>query len=103
VAVLEGVDGSEGIAIGPGAKWELPEGSESYLLDLLAGGGIQLHFDYVDAYYRQTADHSTPASAEIRGQCGCLGGANPQGEEGIGGWAPRVPSIRVRWSPRRAD
>jgi hypothetical protein len=37
IAVLENVDGSEGIAVGPGAKWELPEGAKAYLLDLLAG------------------------------------------------------------------
>ncbi len=43
VAVLENVDGSEGIAVGPGAKWELPEGAKAYLLDLLSGGGVGLH------------------------------------------------------------
>ena len=64
VAVLEGVDGSEGIAIGPGAKWELPEGSRAYLLDLLAGGGIRLHIDYVELLYRAMHDLSeTPRTA----------------------------------------
>src|SRR4051812_44850717 len=29
IAVLENVDGSEGITVGPGAKWELPEGSKA--------------------------------------------------------------------------
>lgn len=37
IAVLENVDGSEGISVGPGAKWELPEGAKAYLLDLLQG------------------------------------------------------------------
>jgi len=32
IAVLENVDGSEGITVGPGAKWELPEGARAYLL-----------------------------------------------------------------------
>ncbi len=48
IAVLENVDGSEGITVGPGAKWELPEGSKAYLLDLLASGGVRLHIDYVE-------------------------------------------------------
>ena len=64
VAVLEGVDGSEGIAIGPGAKWELPEGAKAYLLDLLAGGGIRLHIEYIDLLYRALHDLSeTPRTA----------------------------------------
>jgi hypothetical protein len=48
IAVLENVDGSDGIAVGPGAKWELPEGAKAYLLDLLAGNGVRLHVEYVD-------------------------------------------------------
>jgi hypothetical protein len=47
IAVLENVDGSDGIAVGPGAKWELPEGAKAYLLDLLQGGGVGLHIDYI--------------------------------------------------------
>src|SRR5215203_563782 len=52
IAVLENVDGSDGISVGPGAKWELPEGSKAYLLDLLAGGGVGLHVDYINLLYR---------------------------------------------------
>ncbi len=48
IAVLENVDGSEGISVGPGAKWELPEGARAYLLDLLGGGGVGLHVQYVE-------------------------------------------------------
>src|SRR5215218_4234375 len=48
IAVLENVDGSDGITVGPGAKWELPEGSKAYLLDLLAGNGVSLHIQYID-------------------------------------------------------
>jgi hypothetical protein len=64
IAVLENVDGSEGIAVGPGAKWELPEGARAYLLDLLSGGGVGLHVDYVNVLYRALHDLSeTPRTA----------------------------------------
>jgi hypothetical protein len=64
IAVLENVDGSEGIAVGPGAKWELPEGAKAYLLDLLGGGGVGLHIDYVNLLYRALHDLSeTPRTA----------------------------------------
>ena len=64
IAVLENVDGSEGIAVGPGAKWELPEGAKAYLLDLLGGGGVGLHVQYVDLLYRALHDLSeTPRTA----------------------------------------
>jgi hypothetical protein len=64
IAVLENVDGSEGITVGPGAKWELPEGAKAYLLDLLSGGGVSLHVDYVQLLYRALHDLSeTPRTA----------------------------------------
>lgn len=64
IAVLENVDGSEGITVGPGAKWELPEGAKAYLLDLLSGGGVGLHVQYVDLLYRALHDLSeTPRTA----------------------------------------
>ena len=52
IAVLENVDGSEGVTVGPGAKWELPEGSRAYLLDLLGNGGVSLHIDYISQLFR---------------------------------------------------
>jgi hypothetical protein len=64
VTVLENVDGSDGIVLGPGAKWEMPEGSKAYLLDLLQGGGVRLHIDYIDEL--RTALHDlaeTPRTA----------------------------------------
>ena len=64
IAVLENVDGSEGIAVGPGAKWELPEGARAYLLDLLAGNGVRLHVEYIEQL--RTALHDlaeTPRTA----------------------------------------
>jgi hypothetical protein len=64
IAVLENVDGSEGIRVGPGAKWELPEGSRAYLLDLLQGGGAETHIRYIDLLYRMLHDLSeTPRTA----------------------------------------
>ena len=64
IAVLENVDGSEGISVGPGAKWELPEGARAYLLDLLSGGGVGLHVQYVDVLFRTLHDLSeTPRTA----------------------------------------
>lgn len=64
IAVLENVDGSEGITVGPGAKWELPEGAKAYLLDLLQGGGAETHIAYIDLLYRTLHDLSeTPRTA----------------------------------------
>ena len=36
----------------PGAVWEIPERAKAYLLDLLQGGGVKLHVDYIDLLYR---------------------------------------------------
>ena len=41
IAVLEGVERAEDIAVQPGAVWELPERARAYLLDLLQGGRRQ--------------------------------------------------------------
>jgi hypothetical protein len=56
VAVLENVTDSQEIAVAPGAVWELPERARAYLLDLLQGGGVQLHIDYVNLVYRTLHD-----------------------------------------------
>ncbi|MSQ15699.1 MAG: phage portal protein [Dehalococcoidia bacterium] len=58
IAVLENVDASSDIAVTPGAVWELPEKARAYLLDLLGGGGIKLHTDYIDLLYRALHDLS---------------------------------------------
>lgn len=64
ITVLEGVDGTEGIRIGPGAKWELPEGARAYLLDLMQGGGAEIHLKYMDMLFRVLHDLSeTPRTA----------------------------------------
>ncbi len=64
IAVLENVDSSEGIMVGPGARWELPKDSRAYLLDLLGSGGVSLHVDYINVLYRAMHDLSeTPRTA----------------------------------------
>ena len=56
IAVLENVTETQDIAVQPGAVWELPERARAYLLDLLQGGGVQLHIDYVNLIYRTLHD-----------------------------------------------
>jgi hypothetical protein len=64
IAVLENVESAEGIQVGPGALWELPEGAKAYLLDLLGGGGVGLHLQYIDLLYRVLHDLAeTPRTA----------------------------------------
>ncbi len=75
IAVLEGVNGSADIAVEPGAVWEVPENAKAYLLDLLKGGGVALHRDYIDLIYRTLHDlGESPRTAF---------GHNPQGLSGI--------------------
>lgn len=64
IAVLENVDGSENIKVGPGQKWELPEDAKAYLLDLLEHGGVRLHVDYLAEIRRALHDLSeTPRTS----------------------------------------
>ncbi len=64
ITVLENVTGSEGIRTEAGAVWELPEASRAYLLDMLQGGGVGLHIEYIQLLYRQLHDLSeTPRTA----------------------------------------
>lgn len=58
IAVLENVEKAEDIAVQPGAVWELPEKARAYLLDLLAGGGVGLHVEYINLLYRILHDLS---------------------------------------------
>jgi len=58
IAVLEGVEEAHDIAVQPGAVWEVPEQARAYLLDLLQGGGVKLHTDYIDLLYRAMHDLS---------------------------------------------
>ncbi|MCX7912717.1 MAG: phage portal protein [Dehalococcoidales bacterium] len=64
IAVLENVEASQDIAIRPGAVWNIPEDARAYLLDLLQGGGVNLHIDYINLLYRILHDLSeSPRSA----------------------------------------
>ncbi len=75
IAVLEGVTGSQDIAVEPGAVWEVPEKARAYLLDLLQGGGVALHTSYIDLVYRALHDlGESPRTAF---------GHNPQGLSGV--------------------
>lgn len=64
IAVLENIGSAEDIKVQPGAVWTIPEDAKAYLLDLLQGGGIRLHIDYIDLIYRTLHDISeTPRAA----------------------------------------
>jgi hypothetical protein len=64
IAVLENVASAEDIKVQPGALWTVPEDAKAYLLDLLQGGGVRLHVDYIDVLYRALHDISeTPRAA----------------------------------------
>ena len=67
IAVLENVEESEDIAVAPGAVWNIPEGTRAYLLDLLRGGGVKLHIDYVNLLYRVMHDVSESPRAAFGG------------------------------------
>ena len=67
IAVLENVEESEDIAIRPGAVWNVPEDARAYLLDLLQGGGVRLHIDYINLLYRTLHDVSESPRAAFGG------------------------------------
>jgi len=56
IAVLENVEESEDIAVKPGAVWNIPEDAKAYLLDLLQGGGVRMHLEYINLLYRTLHD-----------------------------------------------
>jgi hypothetical protein len=74
IAVLENVEESEDIAVKPGAVWNIPEDAKAYLLDLLQGGGIRLHIDYIDLLYRILHDVSESPRAAFGGTTRDLSG-----------------------------
>ncbi len=64
IVVLENVTGSDGIRADEGSIWELPQDSRAYLLDMLQGGGVRLHIEYVELLYRVLHDLAeTPRSS----------------------------------------
>ena len=58
IAVLENIASAEDIKVQPGALWTIPEDAKAYLLDLLQGGGVRLHVEYIDLLYRTLHDVS---------------------------------------------
>ncbi len=67
IAVLENVEESQDIAVAPGAVWNVPEDAKAYLLDLLQGGGVKLHIDYINLLYRILHDISESPRAAFGG------------------------------------
>jgi hypothetical protein len=67
IAVLENVEQSEDIAVKPGAVWNVPEDAKAYLLDLLQGGGVGLHMDYINLLYRTLHDVAESPRAAFGG------------------------------------
>lgn len=67
IAVLENVERSEDIAVRPGAVWSLPEEAKAYLLDLLQGGGVNLHLGYIEMLYRTLHDIAESPRAAFGG------------------------------------
>jgi len=67
IAVLENVEESSDIAVRPGAVWNIPEDAKAYLLDLLQGGGLKLHIDYINLLYRSLHDVSESPRAAFGG------------------------------------
>ena len=67
IAVLENVESSQDIAVAPGAVWHIPEEARAYLLDLLQGGGAQLHLNYIDLLFRVLHDLSEMPRAAFGG------------------------------------
>jgi len=82
IAVLENIGSSEDIQVQPGAVWTIPEDAKAYLLDLLQGGGIRLHIDYIDLIYRCLHDISETPRAAYGGTERDLSGAAMQIELG---------------------
>jgi hypothetical protein len=67
IAVLENIEESDDIAVSPGAVWNVPESAKAYLLDLLQGGGVRLHIDYINLLYRILHDLSESPRAAFGG------------------------------------
>ena len=75
IAVLENIASAEDIKVQPGALWTIPEDAKAYLLDLLQGGGVRLHVDYIDLLYRALHDVSEMPRAAWGGTERDLSGA----------------------------
>jgi hypothetical protein len=76
--VLENVESSSDIAVKPGAIWNLPEDAKAYLIDLLQGGGLKLHIEYIDLLFRTLHDISESPRAAFGGMDRNLSGVAMQ-------------------------
>ncbi len=56
VLVLQGVDSANGLRVGPGAVWTLPDNAQASLLELIKDGGVDLHIKYIELLYRMMHD-----------------------------------------------
>jgi hypothetical protein len=74
IAVLENVEESRDIAVSPGAVWNIPDDAKAYLLDLLQGGGVSLHINYIDLLYRTLHDVAESPRAAFGGTSRDLSG-----------------------------
>ena len=74
IAVLENVEESEDIAVKPGAVWNIPDDAKAYLLDLLQGGGVNLHINYIELLYRTLHDVAESPRAAFGGTTRDLSG-----------------------------
>lgn len=75
IVVLENVSGSEEIRAEEGAIWELPEGSRAYLLDLLSGGGVSVHLEFIRLLFQILFDLAEVPRAAFGDQGRDLSGA----------------------------
>jgi len=104
IAVLENIGSAEDIKVQPGAVWTIPEDAKAYLLDLLQGGGIRLHIDYIDTIYRTLHDISECPRAAYGGIEKELSGAALQIELGsLIQKVTRKRTIRTNAYHQRAD
>jgi hypothetical protein len=68
ITILKGVSDEEGnIQVNPGQYWEIPEDADISVLDMLKGGGVRLHIDYIDIIYRALHDISETPRASYGG------------------------------------
>jgi len=78
ICILENVEESNDIAVQPGAVWNLPESSKAYILDLLQGGGLQLHINYMELLHRSLHDIAETPREAFGGMTGSMSGVAMQ-------------------------
>ncbi len=74
VLVLENVDTAENMRVGPGAVWTLPEGAKASLLEMLTGGGVELHIRFIELLEKMMHDLTETPSTGFGHQASGGGG-----------------------------